>query len=128
MWCRTPLIPTRGRQKQEPGPARQQKPFLFWGHGGGGAVPVALRREQAGTLPLSYSLSYLEPANGYLTFFFFFKNYLFYVYEQTVAVLKHTIRGHQIPCGCWELDSGPLEEQFMLLTAEPPLYPPFSGL
>jgi hypothetical protein len=53
------------------------KTFPFLGTRGGGAVPVALRREQAGTLPLSYSLSYLEPANGYLTFFFFFKNYLF---------------------------------------------------
>jgi hypothetical protein len=23
------------------------------------------------------------------------------------------------PCGCWELNSGPLEEQLVLLTAEP---------
>ena len=28
------------------------------------------------------------------------------------------------PCGCWELNSGPLEEQAMLLTAEPSLQPP----
>jgi len=27
------------------------------------------------------------------------------------------------PCGCWELNSGPLEEQSMLLTAEPSLQP-----
>jgi hypothetical protein len=27
--------------------------------------------------------------------------------------------GCEPPCGCWELNSGPLEEQFMLLTAEP---------
>ena len=25
------------------------------------------------------------------------------------------------PCGCWELNSGPLEEQAMLLTSEPSL-------
>ena len=27
------------------------------------------------------------------------------------------------PCGCWELNSGPLEEQTMLLTTEPSLQP-----
>jgi hypothetical protein len=49
-----------------------------------------------------------------------------------VAVFRHTRRGHQIPiidscetpCGCWELNSGPLEEQSVLLTAEPSLQPP----
>ena len=25
----------------------------------------------------------------------------------------------ELPCGCWELNSGPLEEQPVLLTAEP---------
>jgi len=29
--------------------------------------------------------------------FCFFKIYLFYVYEYTVAVFRHTRRGHQIP-------------------------------
>ena len=29
--------------------------------------------------------------------------------------------GCKLPCGCWELNSGPLEEQAMLLTAEPSL-------
>jgi hypothetical protein len=41
-----------------------------------------------------------------------------YVYEYSEAVFRHTRRGHQIPftngyepsCGCWELNSGPLEE------------------
>lgn len=28
-------------------------------------------------------------------------------------------------CGCWELNSGPLEEQHMLLMAEPSLQPGF---
>ena len=27
--------------------------------------------------------------------------------------------GFEPPCGCWELNSGPLEEQSVLLTAEP---------
>ena len=31
-------------------------------------------------------------------------------------------------CGCWELNSGPLEEQSMLLTAEPSLQPPSLSL
>jgi hypothetical protein len=31
--------------------------------------------------------------------------------------------GCEPQCGCWELNSGPLEEQSVLLTAEPPLQP-----
>ena len=64
------------------------------------------------------------------TWNFFGFIYLFYVYEYTVAVFRHTRRGHWIitdgcepPCGCWELNSGPLEEQSLLLTAEPSLQP-----
>jgi hypothetical protein len=35
--------------------------------------------------------------------------------------------GYELPCGCWELNSGPLEEQLVLLTAKPSLQhpPPF---
>jgi len=29
--------------------------------------------------------------------------------------------GCEPPCGCWDLNSGPLEEQSVLLTTEPPL-------
>jgi hypothetical protein len=51
--------------------------------------------------------------------FCFLKIYLFiYVCEYTIAVFRHTRRGHKIitdgcelPCGSWELSSGPLEEQ-----------------
>ena len=32
--------------------------------------------------------------------------------------------GCKSPCGCWELHSGPLEEQSVLLTAEPSFQPP----
>ena len=31
--------------------------------------------------------------------------------------------GCEPPCGCWELNSGPLEEQTMLLTTESSLQP-----
>ncbi|EDL07775.1 mCG1044125, isoform CRA_b [Mus musculus] len=30
------------------------------------------------------------------------------------------------PCGCWDLNSGPSEEQLVLFTAEPSLQPTFS--
>jgi hypothetical protein len=33
--------------------------------------------------------------------------------------------GCKPPCGCWELNLGPLEEQSVLLTAEPSLQPPY---
>jgi hypothetical protein len=33
------------------------------------------------------------------------------------------IDGYEPPCGCWELNSGPLEEQSLLLTVEPSLQP-----
>ena len=32
--------------------------------------------------------------------------------------------GCEPPCGCWELNSSPLEEQSVLLTTEPSLHPP----
>ena len=32
-------------------------------------------------------------------------------------------RGCEPPCGCWELNSGTLEEQSVLLTTEPSLQP-----
>jgi hypothetical protein len=62
----------------------------------------------------------------------FKKIYLFNACESTVAVFRHIRRGHCIPlhhgceppCSCWGLNSGPLEEQSVLLTTEPPLHPP----
>ena len=35
--------------------------------------------------------------------------------------------GCEPPYGCWELNSGPLEEQPVLLTSEPSLQPPVGG-
>jgi hypothetical protein len=34
---------------------------------------------------------------------------------------SHFRWGYEPPCGCWELNSGPLKEQSMLLTTEPSL-------
>jgi hypothetical protein len=33
--------------------------------------------------------------------------------------------GSEPPCGCWDLNSGPSEEQSVLLTTEPSLQSPF---
>jgi hypothetical protein len=53
------------------------------------------------------------------------------IHKYTVAVFRqHQKRasdlitdGCEPPCGCWDLNSGPLEEQSVLLTAEPSLQP-----
>ena len=46
-------------------------------------------------LPSTFCLCYRPQA--FFPFYFFKKNYLFYVYEYTVTVFRHTRRGHQIP-------------------------------
>ena len=46
-------------------------------------------------LPSTFCLCYRPLA--FFPFSFFKKNYLFYVYEYTVTVFRHTRRGHQIP-------------------------------
>ena len=57
----------------------------------------------------------------------------FSLYEYTVAVFRHTpvecasdpiTDGCEPPCGCWELNSGPMWEQSVLLTSESSLQPP----
>ena len=64
-------------------------------------------------------------------FFFLLKTYLFNIHLYTIAVSDtHQKRisdsimdGCEPPRGCWELNSGPLEEQSVLLTSEPSLQP-----
>jgi hypothetical protein len=59
-----------------------------------------------------------------------------HTHTHTFTVFRHTRRGYQIPftdscktlCGCWELNSGPLEEQSLLLTSEPSLQPELYNL
>ena len=63
---------------------------------------------------------------------FFFKDlFIYYVYNILPQCMPTRQRrapdfstdGCEPPCGCWELNSGPLEEQPVLLTAEPSLQP-----
>jgi hypothetical protein len=35
----------------------------------------------------------------------------------------HIIDGYELPCGCWELNLEPLEEQLVFLIYEPSLQP-----
>jgi hypothetical protein len=64
-------------------------------------------------------------------FAFFFKIYLFYVYEYTVAIFRHTRGGHLIPLQmavshhvvAGNRTPSLLEEQPVLLTAELSLQP-----
>jgi hypothetical protein len=58
--------------------------------------------------------------------FLFFKKeiYLFIMYTADQKRAPDLIIGGcEPPCGCWELNSGPLEEQPVYLTSEPPLQP-----
>jgi hypothetical protein len=63
--------------------------------------------------------------------FFFFLRFLYYVYgilpTSMPAGQKRApdliIDDYKPPCGCWDLNSGSLEEQAVLLTAEPSLQP-----
>jgi hypothetical protein len=55
---------------------------------------------------------------------------LFIICKYTVAVFRHQRResglvtdGCEPPCGCWDLNSGPLEEQSVLFTTESCLQP-----
>jgi hypothetical protein len=74
-------------------------------------------------------------ASFHFSFLFFLKIYLFYICEYTVAIFRHQKRaskpiagGCEPPRGCWDLNSGALEEQSVPLTAEPSLQPAKSFL
>jgi hypothetical protein len=86
--------------------------------------------------PFSYR-THLHAHLDYVSVFFclfvlfslilFFKIYLFYFYGCSVAVYKHTRRGHWISlqmAASHHVVSGNLEEQSLLLTAEPSLQLP----
>jgi hypothetical protein len=59
------------------------------------------------------------------------KDLFIIIRKYTVAVFRHTRRGRQVSLqvvvshhdGCWELNSGPLEEQTVLLSTEPSRQP-----
>ena len=67
-----------------------------------------------------------------ISFFFFFLDLLIYYVYSILHVCLQARRGHHVsldgyepPC-CWELNSGPLEEQTVLLPSEPSLQPAIS--
>ena len=49
--------------------------------------------------------------------------YIRYLQAHQKMVTNPITDGCEPPCGCWELNSGSLEEQSVLLTAEPSLQP-----
>jgi hypothetical protein len=58
--------------------------------------------------------------------FLFYVSTLLYCYclqKHQKRAPDHITDGFEPLCGCWELNSGPLEEQSVLLTAEPSLQP-----
>jgi hypothetical protein len=76
----------------------------------------------------------LEVPGGqkHISFFLFFKDLFIIIHKYTVAVFSQTHQkrasdlitdGCKPPCGCWDLNSGPLGEQSVLLTTEPSLQP-----
>lgn len=74
---------------------------------------------------------YMSHIMQYLSFctwiiLFFFKIYLFVIYKYCCCLQTHQKRasdlitdGCESLCGSWDLNSGPLEEQSVLLTTEP---------
>jgi len=70
-----------------------------------------------------------------LVFCLFVLRFIYYVYSVPPACMPAGQKrapdlitdGCEPPCGCWELNSGPLEEQPVLLTTEPSLQPCPSG-
>jgi hypothetical protein len=63
---------------------------------------------------------------------YFFLKFIYLLYVSTLLLSSDTpeeqvadliMVGCEPPCGCWDSNSGPLEEQSVLLTAEPSLQP-----
>jgi hypothetical protein len=67
---------------------------------------------------------------------FIFKRFTYFMYMTTLSACipvcqkratELIIDDYKSPCGGWELNSGPLEEQPVLLTTEPSVRPPAAG-
>ena len=65
-----------------------------------------------------------------LVFFIFLRFIYYYIYVHCSCLQMHQKRvldlitdGCELPYGCWDLNSGPSEEQSVLLTTEPSLQP-----
>ena len=72
----------------------------------------------------------VDPAlSGLKISFIIICNYTVAVFRQHQKRASDLITdGCEPPCGCWDLNSGPLEEQSVLLTPEPSLQPVTSFL
>jgi hypothetical protein len=73
--------------------------------------------------PLKMSFSTYIPFMVFFSFSFLRFIYLYYVYQYNIALFRHKASdpiadGYEQLCGCWELNSGPLGEQSVLLTTE----------
>jgi hypothetical protein len=55
------------------------------------------------------------------TYFMYLSTLLLSLDDSLKRALNPITDGCEPPCSCWELDSGPLEEQSVLLTTEPSL-------
>ena len=55
------------------------------------------------------------------------KGFIYFMYMSTLCSQKMALDpitdGCEPPCGCWEVNSGPLDEQSVLLSSEPSLQP-----
>jgi hypothetical protein len=51
------------------------------------------------------------------------KDLFIVISKYTIGDIICTRRGHQPPCGCWDLNSRPSEEQSVFLPAEPSILP-----
>lgn len=49
--------------------------------------------------------------------------FVHHMHEGTESPKTEISDSDELPCGVWELSLGPLQEQPMVLTAEPPLQP-----
>ena len=80
--------------------------------------------------PLSHLSSPESVFSKYNSFLLFLDLFVLFLWVHCSCLHTHQKRtsdpitdGCEPPCGCWELNSGPLEEQSVLLTAEPSLLP-----
>ena len=69
--------------------------------------------------------SYYLALRHFLSFFFFFKIFIYFIHSVLPACQKRApdfiVDSCEPPCVCWYLNSGPLEEQSALSTSEPSL-------
>ena len=84
-------------------------------------------RHSAGLTP---SVPMLDLCSLLWALHFFLKKKKLFIWAHCCCLHTHQKRAYdpiadvcEPPCGCWELNSGPLEEQSMLLTTEPSLQP-----